>query len=214
VSKFGTPGDEMVMPHPGGFVSRPLRRRRIARVLIADLDESPRLDFWAAVLRTFDDTTLRVVADGLEDRSDDPITRRVFDLFEHRFGKDIAAGITRFGGRVEEAILWDLQHGDLDDFPGLDRWSQDAVGMIERWAANLRKCVPDMVTLALTYAPVPVGRVPVGRTFHFTDPRTRWRVTGRRPGGWTDVVLDGARRRAPYPMSSATLVHPIGRRDQ
>jgi hypothetical protein len=40
------------------------RTDRIARAVVADLDESPRLDFWAAVLCVFSDDTLSVIADG------------------------------------------------------------------------------------------------------------------------------------------------------
>jgi hypothetical protein len=157
------------------------RSARIARALIADLDESPRLDFWAAVLRTFDDYTLSIAADGIEDRSDDPITVRVLRALEHHLGSSI------------DYYKSHLPEVDVEKFLTKTLQSKSSVAQTEvernldhlgRWlSAN----VPRIVHVAIQSDLRPIGELRPGQLFLNLASTSVWTVVGPRSDGRVNV---------------------------
>jgi hypothetical protein len=82
------------------------RSLRIARHLVADLPESPRLDFWAAVLHAVPNADVQAVGDMVEERYDDAKSRGAVAWLESNFGQRHHQLAARFPIRtVEEALL-------------------------------------------------------------------------------------------------------------
>jgi hypothetical protein len=170
------------------------RTDRIARAVVADLDESPRIDFWAAVLRTFSDDTLSVIADGLEDRSDDPVTVRVLRALENNFGK-----------------ILDYYQRQYPDF-GFDRFffqnlqsnspaakDSKARNVVENnlgyFARELKEYIPGIVHAAIQADYIPIGNLRPGQRFFFDTLDDVWTVVSPGPNGQVNISA-GSRYRS------------------
>jgi hypothetical protein len=85
---------------------------RIARSLIADLSESPRIDFWTAVLYAMPEHRVKLVGEMLEERSDNPIASRVLKSLERRFASLLDALGSRYSkSDLETALIQRVRNG-------------------------------------------------------------------------------------------------------
>jgi hypothetical protein len=187
------------------------RTDRIARAVVADLDESPRLDFWAAVLRTADDHNTKIIGDMIEDRQADPFVRRVLDTLERRFGSTLDKDAARFPTVDFNNLLLKIIRGE-------DLGNQQAAGdpktlrYVQSVAHLIRRTVDSIHDLERSSPAVPIGSLARGQHFHFTDLDSLYRVVGPSlSDNRTYILAEQIRpwRRTPPLFRSHILVYPV-----
>jgi hypothetical protein len=187
------------------------RTDRIARAVVADLDESPRLDFWAAVLRTAADHNTQIIGDMVEDRQDDPFVRRVLNTLERRFGSTLDKDAARFPTVDFNNLLLKIIRGEdignqqAEEDPQMIRYMQAVAHLIRRTVGIIHD-------LERFGPAVPIGSLVRGQYFHFTDFDSLYRVVGPSlADNRTYILAEQLRpwRRTPPLFRPHILVYPV-----
>jgi hypothetical protein len=182
---------------------------RIARSLIADLPESPRIDFWTAVLYAMPEHRVKLVGEMLEERSDNPIASRVLESLERRFASLLDALGSRYSkSDLETALIQRVRNGVPIDRHALPPSIQMISITIDIIGSLIATEAEQFVTLSLNFGHQrPVGELQRGAQF-FRNPDDVWTVVGKHESG-AAYVQQVRGMRSYNVLPAATLVYPL-----